>query len=302
MPTPDQDRAALFEQNRRHLFGIAYRMLGTRTDAEDMVQEAYLRWHRADLAEVKVPQAWLTAVVTRLCIDRLRSASVQREQYPGEWLPEPLVEPATRPDCAAELAENLSVAFLRILELLAPEERAVFLLREVFGEEYEEISHILGRSEVNCRQLLHRARERVHRDRRRFPVDPGTHQRLLERFRNALISGDAGELINLFAEDATWTADGGGLAPTAPRALEGRARIVQLLIGLLHKNGTQLRYAIASINGAPGLVIATGSQVVGTVCLDTNGSEIVAAWVVVNPEKLRGIVFPEDSEERSWRQ
>lgn len=302
MPTPDQERAVLFEQNRRHLFGIAYRMLGTRTDAEDMVQEAYLRWHRADLAEVHAPQAWLTTVVTRLCIDRLRSASVQREQYPGEWLPEPLVEPAARPDYAAELAEDLSVAFLRILERLAPEERAVFLLREVFGESYEEIARILDRSEASCRQLLHRARERVHHDRRRFPVDPSTHRRMLERFRDALISGDAGELMNLFAEDATWTADGGGLAPTAPRALEGRALIVQLLTGLLRKNGAQLRYAIVPINGAPGLVIANGSQVVGTVSLDTNGSEIVAAWAVVNPEKLRGIVFPEDTEERSWLQ
>lgn len=294
MTMTDQEHGRLFEQNRPRLFAIAYRMLGTRADAEDMVQETYLRWHQADAAAIQSPQAWMTTVMTRLCIDRLRGAASQREVYPGEWLPEPLVEVDEQPDHATELAESLSIAFLLILERLSPDERAVLLLRDVFGEGHEEIARMLGRSEANCRQLLHRARERVRRERPRFSVDRGAHQRLVERFKCALVTGDASELMQLFAEDATWTADGGGQTPAAPHPVRGRARIVQLLTGLLRKNGDQLRYTILPINGAPGLVIASAGQIIGTVCIDTNGTAITAAWAMVNPRKLSGIALPDE--------
>ena len=184
------------------------------------------------------------------------------------------------------------MAFLVILERLAPDERAAFLLHEVFGEGYPEIARILDKNETSCRQMVHRARERVQRERPRFSVSRDTHQRLLERFMAAIASADAEALMNLFAEDATWTADGGGRAPAAPQALQGRLRIVQLLMGLLRKQDARTRYSILPVNGMPGLVVTTGDQVAASISFATDGQQIVAAYAVVNPEKLHGIRVP----------
>jgi RNA polymerase sigma factor (sigma-70 family) len=184
------DRTAQFQACRPKLYGIAYRMLGSRADAEDMLQEAFLRWHRTDGGTVRSPEAWLTTAVTRLCIDRLRAARVERRAYFGPWLPEPLVgEESGQPDRASELASDLSVAFLLLLERLAPRERAAFLLHEVFDCGYGEIAPMLGVSEANCRQIVRRARQRVQRDRPRFEVSDSARRRLLETFHAALQAG-----------------------------------------------------------------------------------------------------------------
>src|SRR5262249_28422460 len=213
-------RTTVFTQNRPRLYGIAYRMLGSRADAEDMLQEAYLRWHRSDPERVQTPQAWLVTTVTRLCIDRLRAARTEREAYVGPWLPEPLIGESPPADRGAELASDLSVAFLVVLERLAPEERAAFLLHDVFDCEYAEIARILGKSETACRQIVHRAREHVRRERPRFHVSEAARAKLLERFVAALRAQDHSALLALFAQDATWTSDGGGKTKAARKVVK----------------------------------------------------------------------------------
>ena len=221
-----------FQQYQPRLYGIAYRMLGSRADAEDMLQEAYLRWHQTDTERVHSPGAWLTTTMTRLCIDRLRAARVERDAYFGPWLPEPMVgEPSVEPDPTPELASDLSVAFLVVLERLAPEERAAFLLHDVFDCDYPEVAGALGKSQASCRQLVHRARQRVRRDRPRFQVSEAARRRLLETFCKAVQTSDTKKLLALFAEDATWTADGGGKVTAASKVVQGGARIAKLLTG-----------------------------------------------------------------------
>src|SRR5690348_8683877 len=201
-----QDRSGEFERHRPRLFGIAYRMLGSRTDAEDVLQDAYLRWHRGTAEELRSAEAWLVTAVTRLCIDRLRAARTEREAYVGPWLPEPLIgDTAPTPDARAELSSSLSIAFLVVLEQLAPEERAAFLLHEVFDSDYAEIAEILGKSEAACRQIVSRARKRVRENRPRVKVTEVARQRLLDRFVNAVQTQDKDALLALFAQDATWT-------------------------------------------------------------------------------------------------
>ena len=190
------DRVAVFNEHRPRLYGIAYRMLGTRADAEDIVQEAYLRWHRADIERLRAPEAWLVTATTRLCIDRLRAARTEREAFVGPWLPEPITGLAPPADAHSELASDLSFAFLLVLERLAPEERAAFLLHEVFDSGYADIAAILGKSEATCRQIVHRARRRVHQDRPRFKVSEGARSRLLERFVEALRTEDKTALLS----------------------------------------------------------------------------------------------------------
>src|SRR4051794_34047612 len=194
------ERAAIFERHRARLFGIAYRMLGSVDDANDLTQETYLRWHRADLTAIDAPEGWLVAVMTRLAIDRSRHASVERRSYVGHWLPEPLsVSAPPPPDRSAELASDLSMAFLVLLERLAPEERAAFLLREVLGADYAEVARVLEKSEAACRQMVHRARTRVREERPRFPVVPDAKRELVERFLRALEVEDREGLLAVVA-------------------------------------------------------------------------------------------------------
>src|SRR3954462_9303181 len=224
-------------QYRPRLFGIAFRMLGDVQDAEDLVQETMLRWQKAERKSGREPEAWLRAVVTRLAIDRLRQAQTKRALYPGPWLPEPVAEERFSPEYRSELASDLSMAFLVLLERLAPEERAAFLLRGVFGSGDGEIAQVLGKNPTAARQTVHRARERVRTDRPRFAAPPDAKERLLGRFVAALGNGDKDALLALFAKDVTWTSDGGGKVNAARRVLHGDERIARMLVKLAAKYG-----------------------------------------------------------------
>ena len=245
------------EHLRGRLFGVAYRMLGSRAEAEDVVQEAYVRWHQADAASVRNAEAWLVTTTTRIAIDRLRALKREREAYTGPWLPEPLLgdEPPP-PDRQIELASDLSVAFLVLLERLAPEERAAFLLHDVFDCDYAEVARVLEKSESACRQMLHRARERVRTERKRFAVPEAARARLLRTFTEAVEARDERTLLALFAPDATWTADGGGKTAAAPRPIVGAERIVRLVLGLEQRfRRDHGSFHLASVNGETGICV-----------------------------------------------
>jgi RNA polymerase sigma-70 factor (ECF subfamily) len=277
---------ATFESLRGRLFGLAYRMLSSRAEAEDIVQEAYVRWHEVDDRRIDNPEAWLVTTTTRLAIDRLRRLKTEREVYAGPWLPEPIVT-AAPPDRHLDLADDLSVAFLMLLERLAPEERAAFLLHDVFDVGYGEIAAVIEKSEAACRQVVHRARERVRGDRKRFDVPDSAKTALLERFTAAVEAQDEQALLALFAPDATWTADGGGKAPAAARPILGADRIARLLIGLRQKFWAVNReLTVTTINGEPGLAIRDGNRLIATMSFATDGERIFAVYAVVNPEKL----------------
>ncbi len=284
------NHTATFNSIRPRLYGIAYRMLGSRAEAEDILQDAYLRWHEADNSGLRSAEAWLVTVVTRLCIDRLRSAKLEREAYVGPWLPEPLVsiEPPT-PEQLIELASDVSIAFLTVLERLAPEERAAFLLRQVFDFDYPEIAAMLGKTQAACRQLVHRARERVQRDKPRFSVDRQSHLRLLEKFMAAAKSGDRACLNELFAEDAMLAGDGGGKVVSVNRILHGADRIAWLYHVVARKFGARAEYRQALINGEPGLLRYIDGRLDSTISLVTDKTHILAIYTIRNPDKLRGI-------------
>lgn len=283
MTDPRED----FHQHRPHLYGIAYRMLGSRSEAEDMVQEAYLRWHGTELERVQKPRAWLTTTVTRLCIDRLRAVRSERERYVGPWLPEPVVAaPGSSPE---ELASDLSVAFLMLLERLAPEERAAFLLHDVFDSDYAEIARVLNKTSVSCRQLVHRARERVHRDRPRFQVSDEARARLLGRLLGALRAQDHETLLSLFAADATWTSDGGGLTRAARKVVRGHATLVRFASGIWRLGMHRMDIQPRQINGELGLVVLDGPRLHSVLTIDTDGERILAVYAILSPDKLAHI-------------
>ena len=289
-PESARGRSAVFEQHRGRLFAVAYRMTGTRADAEDIVQEAYLRWHQADAGEVRSPEAWLVSVVTRLAIDRLRKLSAERRAYTGPWLPEPLFgTPPRSPEERLELASDLSLAFMALLERLAPVERAAFLLHDVFDRDYAEIARILGKSEAACRQVVHRARGRVRRDRPRFQADEEERRRLIEKFVEASSAGDEASLLSLFAEDATLTSDGGGVVPAARKVVRGRRRIARLYLVLARRLGRHLTQSVLPVNGEPGLVSYFDGVPFSAMSFETDGRSILALYNVLNPEKLKGV-------------
>jgi RNA polymerase sigma-70 factor, ECF subfamily len=278
---------ATFEAQRGRLFGLAYRMLGSRADAEDIVQETYVRWHQAARDSVESPEAWLVTTTSRLAIDRLRRLKTEREAYTGPWLPEPIVTQPPPPDRDLDLAADLSIAFLTLLERLAPEERAAFLLHDVFDVGYREIAAVIERSEAACRQVVHRARERVRGDRKRFDVTESVKAGLLKQFLSAMEARDEQALLELFAPDATWTADGGGKVGAAPRPIVGADRIARLVIGLRTKFWAHDRVLeIATVNGEPGLAIRDGARLTATLSIVTDGERIVDVYAVVNPDKL----------------
>lgn len=282
--------AAVFEELRRRLFGIAYRMLGTTADAEDIVQEAYLRWHQSNTDEIRSAEAWLISVVTRLSIDKLRKASVEREKYIGPWLPEPLLASTSpTPEEELEMASDLSMAFMVLLERLAPTERAAFLLHDVFDCAYPMIANILRKSEAACRQVVHRARERVRSKQSRFKASDAARRSLINQFMAAADAGDDVTLLSLFAKDATLTSDGGGVVPAARKVVHGRSRIARLYLLLARKLGTRLRKEIFTINGEPGLVMYRDGAPFATVSFETDGNTIIALYTVLNPNKLHGL-------------
>jgi RNA polymerase sigma-70 factor (ECF subfamily) len=281
------DPTAAFEALRARLFGLAYRMLGSRSEAEDITQEAYVRWHGADHRTIQNPEAWLVTTTSRLAIDRLRRLKTERESYTGPWLPEPIVSHAPPPDRDLHLAEDLSIAFLTLLERLAPDERAAFLLHDVFEVGYSEIASVLDKTEAACRQIVHRARDRVRGDRKRFDVTEDAKARLLHKFTSALEARDEQALLALFAPDATWTADGGGRVGASPVPIVGADRIARLVIGLREKFWAPDRVMeIATVNGETGLCIRDADRLIGTLSMETDGERILAVYAVVNPDKL----------------
>ena len=286
------DHAEPIVEHRPLLFAIAYRMLGSVADAEDVLQEAFLRWHRA-LAEgtvIESPKAWLSTVVTRLCLDQLRSARVQREEYVGPWLPEPLAT-GEEPDVAdaALLSESLSTAFLRLLETLSPKERAVFLLHDVFAYDFAEIAGIVGESEAYCRQLAKRARAHVEARRPRFTASPEQQERLTERFLRAVTEGDLPTLIESLAEDVTVWSDGGGKVNAARKPVIGRDKVVRFFLGLMRLAPEGTAFRLSRVNGQPGIVTYVEGRPHNVVTLDVADGVIRAVYVVVNPDKLRAV-------------
>ena len=279
-----------FEALRPRLFGLGYRMLGVRADAEDVVQEAWLRWRAAEKSTLQSAEAWLVTVTTRLAIDRLRAARAEREAYVGAWLPEPLVALDERtPEAEVEQADDLSFAFLLMLERLAPEERAAFLLRQVFDYDYPEIAAILGKSEAALRQAVHRARERVRADRPRFRVPAETHLRLLEKFVRAARSGDRAAIRALLDENAQAIGDGGGKVPSVWGGMHGAERVTNLYWAQALRYGPRLDYRIATINGEPGLLRYVDRKLESAQAVVTDGERIVAFYVVRNPDTLARI-------------
>jgi RNA polymerase sigma-70 factor, ECF subfamily len=297
------DPSEAFDRHCPLLFSIAYRMLGSVMDAEDVVQEAYLRWQRTPGTEVRSPRAYLSSVVTRLCIDQLRSARAQREQYVGPWLPEPLLteEPPLEVGDATVLDESLSMAFLVLLENLNPTERAVFLLREVFDYDYDydEISHLVGKSEANCRQIARRARQSVAARRPRFERSPEQEERLIGRFVEACTSGDMEGLLGVLSDDITVWSDGGGKARAALNPIYGSDRVARFLLGILREVPPDFVVRQVQINGQPGIVGYTGGRPMGVLTLDIWDGRIRAIRIVVNPEKLGAIPPLEEAEGRS---
>jgi RNA polymerase sigma-70 factor (TIGR02957 family) len=281
-----------FEELRPRAFAIAYRMLGSVSEAEDVVQEAYLRLHRAEQAgeRIESPRAYLSTVVTRLAIDGLRSARARRETYVGEWLPEPLLaDPEADPARQAEVADTLSLAFLVLLETLSPEQRAVFLLREVFDYPYDRIAEIVGKSEANVRQLAVRARRHVEEGRTRFDASREQREQLADRFFAAATEGDLPALEALLAEDVELHGDGGGKAPALARALFGRSRVARTLRNWAgagsRLGGWQVRRV--DVNGQPGaLLLDRRGHLFAVVSVDVADGQIQGIRSIVNPDKL----------------
>ncbi len=277
-----------FLEQRPRLFSIAYRMLGSATEAEDVLQEAYLRWQAAPRDDVESVSSYLTSIVVRLSIDVLRSARVRREAYVGPWLPEPLVaDSAPGPDEAAELADSVSLAFLVLLEELTPVERAVFLLREVFGYDYPTVASMVGKSEANCRQLIARGRRHVAERRTRFEADSEHGRELTARFLGACMTGDLEGLFEMLAEDVVVWSDGGGKAQAARRPVAGKDKAGRFLVGIAAKGGTDYAGRIVAVNGQPGGVFAKDGRIEFAMALDILDDQIVGVRIIANPDKLR---------------
>lgn len=296
MSTSQDGHAAVFQEYRPLLFSLAYRMVSSAAEAEDLVQDAYLRFQPARLDAIESPKAYLSAIVIRLCLNHLASARVRRETYVGPWLPEPVLDAAhpelAGPEARAVEADTISLAFLVLLERLTPAERAVFLLREVFEYEYDEIAQILERSEPACRKLFSRAREHIARHRPRFQASPEEHRRLLEQFMRAARTGDLDGLMAMLADDVTVWADGGGKIPGAAlRPVHGPANVARFLVGVTARFApADARYAVADVNGRPTLLVrrADGTPVV-VVSIEVDGARVRTIWAIGNPDKLRAV-------------
>jgi RNA polymerase sigma-70 factor, ECF subfamily len=298
MPEPiiiaHDNPAESFEEHRSHLLGLAYRMLSSMAEAEDAVQDAYIRWHRIGTkarGAIENPLAWLSKATTRLCLDRLKSARAQRETYVGPWLPEPVVEPET-PSDPAELAQDLSVAFLLLLERLSPLERAAFLLHDVFEMSFAQVAEVLRRDPAACRQLANRARKHIEAGRPRFSANKQDQARIAAAFLDAAGSGDPQKLAHLLAQDAVLISDGGGKVLAALNPILGRDKVVAFVIGVRMKHGvpegTEFRPAI--INGLPGfLFVRPDGSIEQTLSFEIQDDVIHRIYAVRNPDKLKAL-------------
>ena len=301
-PLNGRDSSCVFDEHRALLISVAYRILGSVTDAEDTVQEAWLRWSGVNSSDVRDPRAFLVRVTTRLAIDRLRRAKTRRESYVGPWLPEPIL---TGRDVAEDvaLAESVSMAMLVVLETLSPLERAVFVLREAFGMSYAEIANVLGRKVEAVRQLGHRARNHVQERRSRFDADQSEQRRVTERFLEATSTGDLEGLMAVLAPEVTLVADGGGRALAPRRPVRGAEKVARFLLAVateermarfLRSVGSEpvaanLRVHVSQVNGGPGILVVSGAKPISALVLDVFEGVVRTIHLVANPEKLAGV-------------
>lgn len=291
------DPAATFEPHRRRLRGLAYRMLGSMAEAEDVVQDAYLRWHATARDEVHDAGAFLTTITTRLCLDVVKSARARREEYVGPWLPDPVVDTASlAPDAQTALADDLSVALLLALDRLSPLERAAFLLHDVFDYSFAEVAATLDRSEAACRQLASRARARVRRARPASPMPSGAsmdprHAALLDAFGAAARTGDLDALTRMLAGEVRLVTDSGGKVPAAMNVIAGADHVARFLIGVVRKGWSDdLSVQPAMVNGLPALLLLRNGRLVQTTALQLEGEAVTAIYIVRNPDKLRHVL------------
>ncbi|MGV9376186.1 RNA polymerase sigma-70 factor [Nonomuraea sp. NPDC003707] len=283
---PEAERK--FTEHRGLLHAVAYRVLGSVTEAEDVVQDAWLRWSRVDVATVADAEGYLVRVATRLAIDRLRSARVRRESYVGPWLPEPML---TLPDVAEDvvLSDSVSTAMLLVLEVLSPTERAVFVLSEAFGYNHAEIAHFVGRNHAAVRQIAHRARKAVEERRHRYDADPATRQQATERFLAACLGGDLEALLEVLAPDVTMVSDGGGLTGAPRKAIHGHEYVARAIVILSKRMPGDSHAQVLQVNGGPGIVVRSGGTPVLAITLHLLDGAIKTVHVVSNPQKLAGV-------------
>jgi RNA polymerase sigma-70 factor, ECF subfamily len=294
-----------FEDYRSLLFALAYRMVGSAMEADDIVQEAYLRYRATPPESIRTLKSLLTTIVHHLCLDQLKSARARRETYVGPWLPEPILTgdgasllPPLRPMTDPE---SISLAFLVVLERLSPLERAVFLLREVFDYEYAEIAQITGRDEAACRQLFSRAKKHLREHRARFPASPEAHAHMVGRFMEACVAGDMDGLMRLLAEDVTsWSDSGGKVAGAARQPMHGRDKVARAMIGLLSHAPDGTTFDMIEANGLPALLVRVKGHIVSVLTLEVEGAFIRALRSVVNPDKLAHLTLPPPSGQE-WR-
>jgi RNA polymerase sigma-70 factor (ECF subfamily) len=290
---PDQEAAAVFERLRPRLVRIAYRMLGSVAEAEDMVQEAWLRWHQSERTAVREPAAYLARIVARLCLDHLKSARVRRESYIGPWLPEPVIEPSVDSpgDSLEDDRDDLTLTLMMALERLSPLERAAFLLHDVFDVGFDEIAEVIDRDPATCRQLASRARAHVRAARPRYPVSAEKGKAFAVAFFAATRSGDMQVLQNMLAEDVVLYADGGGKTPAVLHPIVGRDKVVRLFAGLARKPGVQSALLLqqVTIDGLPGFISIDGFDILQTTAIEVQDGKITAIYAVRNPDKLRHV-------------
>jgi len=284
----DEQKVEIFKRHRARLFGIAYRMLGTHAESEDILQEAYIKWHQADAESIETPEAWLVTVVTRLSIDRLRKASSERETYIGPWLPEPLiVSGAPSPEEEVELASNLSLAFMVLLERLSPIERAAFLLHDIFDCAYADVARIVGKTETASRQLIHRARERVRTDKPRFETSEKERAKLIKKFSAAAYAGDEKTLLALFSDEVSMMSDGGGKVMAARKIVHGKNKLAHALAMFGAKAGAALTNVLYTINGELGILTFYEGKIFSATTFEVEDGKISALYRVMNPDKLK---------------
>ncbi|WP_232667633.1 RNA polymerase sigma factor SigJ [Pseudonocardia sp. TRM90224] len=277
------------------LFTIVYEILGSATESDDVLQDSYLRWARVDLTTVRDSKSYLARLVTRQALNALRASARRREDYVGPWLPEPLLLDERDMSADVVLAESVSMAMLVLLETLSPDERAVFVLREVFGFDHGDIAAAVGKSVTAVRQIAHRAREHVHARRKRFdPADAATTTRITEQFMTAATTGDMDGLLALLARDATWTADSGGKTIAARRPVMGAENVAGLVLDLFHKGRRtpELWIEMVSANSCPAMVVHVGDQLEGVFLIEITGGEITNVYAVRNPDKLLTVTVP----------
>lgn len=287
---------AIFERHRARAFGVAYRILGSASDAEDVVQEAWFRWRGSDTSVIRNPEAWLVTTVARLGIDQLRAARARRETYVGSWLPEPIVSAASEteptPEEQLSLADDISMALLHVLERLAPEERAAFLLHDAFDYDYGELAALLGKSEAACRQTVSRARKRVQDTHPRFDTSAREHLRLANAFSAAIASADPKALIDCLSEDVVFYSDGGGKAIAALNPLFGPDHVTRFFMGILKKRPQNFVTLPATVNGLPGFIMKDENGVHSALSFGVSDGRISTLYMIRNPDKLTRIELP----------